>query len=160
MAQGFDDFARKHEDEKANSGRLKNETKAEWAIVQGMASQFAIDGKGIGNRQFEWKQTLTGRPMLVLGDVAAVFEDDGDAFRAPGKTRVRFTRKPVGSGQARVDDSPLDEETWDLEPLIRRGEFVWQEMEAVYSAAQLADEIAKKLAQYHIDYKKAYDREA
>jgi hypothetical protein len=163
VPQDFDDFAREHASDKENRTRLTKETKAEWEILKGLVSQFALDAKGIGNRRFEWVKTLTGRPMLVLSNVAAVLMDDGDEGGAPQKTRVRFSRKPAGSGQAYVDDSPVGEKTWDLEPEIVKDEFVWFVFERApgrYTAVTLAEEIAKKLAQYHIEYEKAFGREA
>ena len=162
VTEGFDDFARKHASDKENRVRLAKETKAEWEILKGLVSQFALDGKGIGSRNFEWVKTLSGRPMLVLGNVAAVLTDDGDKGGVPQNIQVRFTRKPAGSGQVYIDNSPLDEKAWDLEPEVVKDEFVWFVLARAgrYSAAALAEEIAKKLAQYHIEYEKAFGREA
>jgi hypothetical protein len=98
----------------------------------------------------------------VLGNVAAVLLTDRERGGVPQKIRVRFTRKPVASMQAYADDSsPLADRTWSLEPEIFKGDFVWFVFERAgrYSAANLAEEIAKKLAQYHIEYEQAYGRE-
>ncbi len=163
MAQSFDDFAQKHAADKDDRARLTAETKAEYEILKGFISQFAVDGKGLGNQNFNWRNTLTGRPMLVLGNVAAVLLTDGERGGIPQNIRVRFTRKPAGSMQAYADDSsPLADATWSLEPEIFKGNFVWFVFERAgrYTAANLAEEIAKKLAQYHVEYEHAYGREA
>ena len=121
-----------------------------------------LDGKGIGNRRFEWVNTITGRPMLALGNVAAILIEGGDRGGVPQNIQVRFTRKPAGSLQVYIDDSPLDETVWELEPQIVEGDFVWSVSGSArhHSAAALAEEIAKKLAQCHIEYERAFGREA
>ena len=161
MTESFDDFARKHASDKDDRTRLRSETKAEWEILKGLVSQFAIDGKGIGNRQFTWQTSITGRPMLVLENVAALFLDDGERAGVPQNTRVRLTRRPAGHGQVYIDDPPLEDITWGMEPGIKNGEFIWfvPEKTRHYSATEIAEEIAKELAQYHIAYENAFGRE-
>lgn len=162
MSQSFDDFARKHEADKGDRARLTKETPAEYEILKGFISQFAVDGKGFGSRTFHWTNTPTGRPMLVLGNVAAVLTGASNKGGVPQNAGVRFTRKPAGSGQVYIDDQPMEEKVWDLEPEIVEGEFVWFVFERAkrFSTADLAEEIAKRLAQCHIEYEKAFGREA
>jgi hypothetical protein len=161
MEQSFDDFARRHASDQENRARLTKDTRAEWEIAKGLVSQFALDGKGIGTRHFEWV-ALGEHPMLVLGNVAAVLLDGGDSGGVPQKIHVRFARKPANYYQVYADDSPLNETVWELEPQIIEGDFVWfvSDRAGHYSSAVLAEEVAKELAQYHIEYEKAFGREA
>lgn len=158
MTQSFDDFAQQRANKKDDRARLVMEMKAEWEILKGLVSQFAIDGKRLGNQNFKSERSMSGREMLVLANVAAIFLDDGDMAGVPQNTRIRFTRRPAGSGQAYIDDCPLADTTWTLQPVILGDEFVWTVIERAepYTAAEIAEEIAKELGQYHIDYENAF----
>jgi hypothetical protein len=102
--------------------------------------------------------------MLALGNVAAVFEAPTifNSVSQNNPISIRFSRKPAGSGQAYAHpSSPLAEIEWDLQPQIFNGAFVWtvpNKGEGRFSAETLTDEIAKQLAQYHIEYEAAYGR--
>jgi hypothetical protein len=141
------------------------EIKTEYEGLKSRVSRLAADRKGIPNGPtFEWCQTITGRPMLALGNVAAVFEAPTifNSVSQNNPISIRFSRKPAGSGQAYAHpSSPLAEIEWDLQPQIFNGAFVWtvpNKGEGRFSAETLTDEIAKQLAQYHIEYEAAYGR--
>lgn len=165
MAQSFDEAARAYATGKENQARLMAEIKTEYEGLKNRVSQLAANGKGLPNGPtFEWGHTITGRPMLSLGNVAAVFEAP-TVFNSVSENRIaiRFSRKPAGSGQAYAGSSPLAEIEWDLQPQIFNGAFVWAipyQGTGRFSADALSDEIAKQLAQYHIDYEAAYGRKA
>ena len=159
MVDDFDAFSRKRDEERRNQERLAKETKPEWEVLKGLVYQFALDGKGIDGRKFEWVPDLSGRGLLALSFVSAVLFDGGERNGVPQDCRVRFSRKPAGSGEDYVDDSPLAPRTWSLEPDILDDEFVWfVERGRRLSSAELAEEIAKELARFHIEYEKSYGR--
>ena len=160
MADSFDDFARKHQQEQENRKRLESETKPEWEIMKGFVSQFAADNKGIGGHRFEWELSLTGRHMLRLNNVSALLINDANYGGSERTYGVRFSRRPTGSREVFIDDPPLPAKTWAIEPRILDGDFVWlvDELAREFSSAALADEIAKVLAAYDIEYEAAYGR--
>jgi hypothetical protein len=160
MIENFDDFSRKRDEERRKQERLVKETKPEWEVLKGLVSQFALDGKGIDGYKFKSVPDLSGRPLLVLNSVSAVLFDRGDRSGVPQDCRVRFSRKPVGSGEDYVDDSPLAAKTWSLQPDILDDEFVWlvNGQGNRVSSVELAEEIAKELARFHIEYEKSYGR--
>ena len=163
MSQSFDDLANNYGKTKENKARLEEEKGAEWSILLGFISQFALDNKGLDEQKFVFTKSLSDQPMLVLNSVAAVLESGGNAGGVPQKFRVRFGQKPAHSpGQVFVDDSPLPADTWTLTPEIQNDEIVWlvSERDERYSSSALAVEVAKNLARYHIAYEKAFDREA
>ncbi len=122
--EDFDAFARKRDQELRNREKLVKETKPEWEVLKGLVSQFSLDGKGIDGYRFEWVPDLSGRPLLVLKNVCAILFDAGESGGVPQNCRVRFTRRPAGSGRAYPDESPLAQETWSLEADILDDEFI------------------------------------
>ena len=106
MADSFDDFARKHQQEQVNRKRLESETKPEWEIMKGFVSQFAADNKGIGGHRFEWELSLTGRHMLRLNNVSALLINDANYGGSERTYGVRFSRRPTGSREVFIDDPP------------------------------------------------------
>jgi hypothetical protein len=161
MTESFDDFAQKRDEELQNRKRLAEETKPEWEILKSETAKFAQDGKGIDGHKFGWEPNPTARgTLLVLSDVSANLFDRGERDGVPQDCGVFFSRKPAGPGRMYFDDSPVATKTWSLEPKILAGRFVWfvSERKCHLSTAELADEIAKELAQYHIEYEKAYGR--
>jgi len=77
MAESFDSFASKHANDARNRERIRTEAKAEWDILKGFLSQFALDKRDFKGSPFQSALTLLGEEMLVLGSVAAIFEGDG-----------------------------------------------------------------------------------
>jgi hypothetical protein len=158
----FDDFAKKHEQRKQDEERLLKDTKPEWEILKGEISRFALDGKGIGSHQFRWVSDPSERTaFFILNDVAAFVSDSGEHNGVPQHCRVRFDRRPPDLNKLWVDDkSPVSSKTWSLKPMIEEGDFRWSVPERgwTFTSGQLAEEIAKQLAQHHIAYQKAYRR--
>jgi hypothetical protein len=161
MPESFDDLARRHEENRANSVRLITESKVEWQLLKSFAAQMAADGKRLGAYPFKSERTISGSEILVLGNVAAIFEDNGETIRMPQDLCIRFTRRPPGSLQVVIGDSRLDDITWSLEPEIRNAEFVWCVVEGSkrYKAGELAEAVAAQLGQYLIEYERAFGRE-
>jgi hypothetical protein len=163
--KSFDGFVRNHATGKENQARLMAEIKTEYERLKSSVSQFAADKKGLPNGpMFEWGQTNSGRPMLTLGNVAAVFEAPVifNSVSQDNHIRIRFTRK-FGSEQENDGNSPLEEVFWNLKPLIPNDAFAWtvpDKNTEEYSTEALADEIAKRLAQYHVAYERAFGRVA
>ena len=160
---GFDDFARRRDEDKHKRDRLANEIGSEWEILKGFVQQFALDRKSFDGHTFEWGSDLTGLPLLVLNFVSATLYEAQRAGTLP-EYRVIFSRKPAGPGRIYPDDSPLPKKTWHLKADIARdGQFVWLVDEEERggpkrSSAKLADAIAEELARYHIEYDRAYGR--
>lgn len=162
MSQSFDEFACNHTTGNENRARLVAEIKTEYGRLKSCVSQLAVD-KGLPNwPTFEWGQTNSGRPMLALGNVAAVLEAPVifNIISQNNDIRIRFTRK-FGSEQENDGNSPLDEIFWSLKPLASNGAFVWMVPDRntkQYSTETLASEIANQLMQYHVAYERAYGR--
>ncbi|MGC2694948.1 MAG: toll/interleukin-1 receptor domain-containing protein, partial [Candidatus Angelobacter sp.] len=161
-ANRFDDFAQKHVNELENKKRVAKETESEWDFLKNLLSRFALDGRGIDSYKFEWVPDLSGYPSLVLNNVSAILFDRGGLDGVAQSYRVRFSRKPAGPGRAYVDgESRVPEKSWSIEPDISNGKFVWfvYERGRRWASAEVAQEIATELAQYHIRFEKAYGRE-
>lgn len=161
-ANRFDDFAQKHANELENKKRIAKETKSEWDFLKNLLSKFALDGRGIDSYKFKWVSDLSGHPSLVLNNVSAILFDRRGPDGVAQGYRVRFSRKPAGLGRAYVDsESRVPEKSWSIEPDISNGKFVWfvYERGRRWATAEVAQEIATELAQYHIRYEKAYGRE-
>lgn len=154
----FDDFARRRDEERQKRGRLESEIRSEWEILKGFVSQFALDGRTIEGHTFAWVSDLSGRPLLVLNFVSAML-CGGERVGTPTDHQIMFSRKPAGSGEAYPDDSPVPPNTWQLTADIVNDNFVWCiNKDGGRSSAELADAIAERLAQYHIEYEEAYGR--
>lgn len=101
--------------------------------------------------------------MLWLGSVAAVFKDDGIRDGVLRDPRVEFGQRPLRDGVCEDyypdDHFPINHIAWHLAQQFIGGAFVWLSPARTEpcSAADLADEIAKRLAEYHIEYKRACD---
>jgi hypothetical protein len=166
MPENFDDFAQQQSVSEANErrdrARLAQETKPEWAVLKGLVSRFALDGKEFGGHKFEWAPYPASRPeFLRLKDVAVTFLDQGERNGVPQNCRVRFTRRPLKPLEMWVDDEfsppPLD---WSLNPVIQGESIGWlvPEVGAGFSSADLAEKIAIELSRYHSKYEDAYSR--
>lgn len=149
---------------KENQAGLMVEIKMEYERLKNSVSQLAIEKKLPNGLMFEWGQTNSGRPMLALGNVAAVFEAPVvfNILSQDNHIRIRFTRK-FGSEQENDGKSRLEEAFWNLKPLIPNGAFVWtvpDKNSKQYSTEALAEEIANQLVHYHVAYEGAYGRVA
>jgi len=156
----FDDFAMEHLRDKENRKRLVEDTKPEWAVLKGLTSRFAIDGKEFDGNKFEWAPYTAYHPeFLKLGDVAATFlsrEEEG----TPRNCRVRFSRRPLEPGRMWIDEkSPLEAIEWSLCAVIDGDSIAWEvaELDQTLSSEALAEKIAVELSKYHLAYKKHYD---
>jgi hypothetical protein len=166
MAEDFDQFAQQHsrnrEIEQQNRESLARETKPEWAVLKGLVSRFALDGKEFGGHKFEWSPySASGYEFLRLKDVAVTFSDRGDRNGVPQNCRVRFTRRPLESGRMWVDDEPpLEPLEWSLGPVIESESLAWSvpELRETLSSADLAEKIVIELSKYHAAYEEAYGR--
>jgi hypothetical protein len=154
----FDDFARQREEERQKRERIANDIRSEWEILKGFVSEFALDNRSIDEHRFAWTTDLAGHPLLVLNFVSAMLYSGGRVGDQQDY-RIIFSRKPAGSGEAYVDDSPLAPNTWQLTADIVNDNFVWcVNKDGGRPSAQLADAIAERLARYHIEYEQAYGR--
>lgn len=140
------------------------EIKTEYERLKSLASKLAAEMRLRNGLMLEWSQTNSGRPMLALGNVAAVFEAPVifNSISHDDHIRIRFTRK-FGSEQENDGNSPLAEIVWNLKPLFSNDAFAWTvpDKSTVQCAAEaLADEIAKQLLSYHVAYEGAYGRAA
>jgi hypothetical protein len=163
MSEGFDDFARKQEQEKQDKEQLARDAMSEWEIVlKGFVSQFAADVKGIGADRFQWEPYPSQRSAsLVLGNMAATLYDSGERNGMPLRCHVLFDRRPLGPNKVWADpESPIAPKIWSLEPTVENGEFLWlvKERNLKVSSAKLADEIARELGERHIALQKAYEK--
>jgi hypothetical protein len=155
----FDNFERKRTEEKVKHESLVQETEKQWKALGELVSKFAQDGKGIQPYKFNWLPDLMGHPMLVLYSVAATFSN-GSGRDGKQSYAVRFSRKPETATEMFLDPPPLAIEDWPLQPDILGNEFVWYipELEAKLAPAKLADKIAVRLAEYHVEYERFYGR--
>ena len=154
----FDDFSRRRDEERQKRERIAKEIKSEWEILKGFVSQFALDEKSLDDHKFAWVADLSGRPLLVLNSVSAML-CGGERLGVPPDYSIIFSRKPAGSGEVYVDDSPVSPNTWELKADIVNDNFVWCiNNDRGSTTAALADAIAERLARYHIEYEQAYGR--
>ncbi|HEY2498276.1 MAG TPA: hypothetical protein VGK24_14525 [Candidatus Angelobacter sp.] len=162
MADDFDKFIQEHSQEQQGREKLSQETKPEWAVLKGLVSRFALDGKEFSGHKFEWAPYAASRSeFLRLNDVAVIFLDQGERNGVPLNCRVRFTRRPLEPGRMWVDnEAPLEPLEWSLEPQIEGENLVWSvpKLGATLSSANLAEKIAIELSKYHAAYEKAYGR--
>lgn len=161
MPESFDDFARRHRQKKSDRERLANETKAEWQRLKDLTERMATEGKSLGPHTFAWERNLAGREMLSLTNVAATFLDNSERLGVPQEPCIRFSKRPPGSGQVSIGNSPLSTITWSLEPEIHDDKFVWcvVEQSQPYTPEALAEAIAVQLGKYLIDYEAAFGRQ-
>ena len=154
----FDDFKKKHEQEERDRETIAKETTAEWEILKGEVSKFAIDRKTCNGYPFSWFPE-PGCAKLILNDVAAFLFDGRVKNGVPEGYRIRFDRRPPGAGRQFIDDNPIPVETWSLEPIIEAGNFRWAVAgRGKQSSAELAEETAKQLSKHHIAYESAFGR--
>ena len=159
MSEIFDDFARGHEQARMTRESLAKETDAEWEILKGEVSKFAIDCKTFNGYPFSWFPE-PGAARLVLNDVAAFLLDGGVRDGVPEGYRVRFDRRPPRPGRQFTEDARVPATSWLLAPTIEDGEFRWSVSKQVgrKSSAELAEEIAKQLSRHHVAYETALGR--
>ena len=155
----FDDFSSEHSQRSANSKRLAEDTRPEWAVLKQEASRFAIDGKEFDGNKFEWAPYPSYYPdFLKLGYVSATFisrEANGVL-----SFQIRLTRRPLEPGKLWADEeSPLNTIEWSLKTAIEEDEIVWdvRGLDQKFSSAALAEKIAVELSKYHLAYRKHYE---
>jgi hypothetical protein len=159
MVNDFDDFAAKHKKEGDDRKRLAEEMGPEWVVLKGFVAALAQDGKEFDGRKLEW---FPDAECLVLGDVAAYFlhrERNGK----PQDCLIRFDRRPAPLGKHWHDEqSPLTPVFWSLEPTLVDDSFHWSITNVGvprpdFSSADLSQKVGKKLAEYHLAYRKHYE---
>jgi len=157
VVENFDDFAARESREQESNRQIEQNANAEWSILKTLVSRFALDGGRSDKYPFEWSHTSKPE-FLRLNAVAASFSDDGLKNAIPQNCKVRFSRRPLGSDEQWVDDCPVDPVDWSLQPTAQGKNLGWavKELDQVLSSADLAEEIAKKLAKYYQEYEAAY----
>jgi hypothetical protein len=156
--ESFDDFAKARDQRQSDAENLAKSTAAEWVILKGFVSQFALDGKDIDGHKFQWFPEPNAE-RLVLNYSSAMLLTSGWSIGVPHNFRVRVDRRPPGPGQVYVlDEPPVPPKTWSLEPKVERGEFFWVVPEQGWkkSSAALASEIAKAVVEHYDEYKRKY----
>ena len=153
---GFDDFKNARDQKKQDDEMLSNGTEAEWVILKGFASQFALDGENIDDHKFQWLPEPHAE-MLILNYASATFASSGWSMGVTQNLRIIIGRRPPGLNQVYVSDA-LPSKTWSLEPKVEKGQFSWTVRETNWrgSSSALASEVAKAVVQYHDEYKKKY----
>lgn len=162
MTEDFDQFAQQHsrskEIEQQNRERLAQETKSEWAVLQGLVSRFGLDDKEFGGNKFKWAAYSASRAeFLRLKDVAVTLLDQGERNGVPQNCRVRFTRRPLEPGHVWAESKePLEPLEWSLEPVIKGERLAWSvlELRETLSSGDLAEKIAIQLSKYHVAYER------
>lgn len=159
MVENFDDFARRQEIQQQNHERLAKETKPEWSVLKGLVSRFALDGKEFSGYKFEWTP-YSAPEFLGLGNVAAMFLDQGERNGVPQRCRVRFARRPLEPGRQWVNETPVEPLEWSLEPVIEGESLAWSipRLKLTLSSADLAEKIAIELSKYHTAYEESWGR--
>jgi hypothetical protein len=146
---GLDDFLKQRK-EMADQARGRAQ---EVSTTDSAASQYLQN-----HAQGEWAH---GRSLqksgngLILGYVAATFDDGMLVNNVPRGTRILFGRMPYGQY---VDDSRIESEVWELEATVRDGEIAWQMDGSLIAAGVLAVEVIKRLVIYWEEYEAAYGR--
>jgi hypothetical protein len=160
MIDSFDDFAEKHSKEQQDREKLANDTEPEWFALKGFVEALAQDGKGIDNQRFAWVSD-DGAPRLVLDCVTAMLlhhEKNG----VPKECRIRFDRKPPGPSSLWHEKPPLEPVVWSLESMVVGDSILWSVPELgerrLFSSLDLAHKIGTKLAEFHLAYKKHYEK--
>jgi hypothetical protein len=153
---GFDDFKNARDQKKQDDEMLSKGTEAEWVILKGFASQFALDGENIDGHNFQWLPEPHAE-MLILNHSSATFASSGWSIGVMQNLRIIIGRRPPGVNQVYVSDA-LPSTTWSLEPKVEKGNFSWIVRETNWkgSSSALAAEVAKAVVQYHDEYKKKY----
>jgi hypothetical protein len=157
MPESFDDFSRKHDEDKSDKERLAKAAKAQWELLKGLVKKFATEGRRFDGHQFSFIDVPLG-PLLVLKNVSAALIDKSTPDKPVTGYQAVFSRKPDGPLQAYSDDeSPLSERTWNLELGLLRDEFIWivDGQVTQFYPTSACDEIAKELGRYHLEYELA-----
>jgi hypothetical protein len=156
--ESFDDFAKARQLRQRYAETLAENTAAEWVILKGFVSQFALDAKDIDGHRFQWFPEPNAE-RLVLNYSSATLLNSSWSIGVPQTFRVHIDRRPPGPGQVYVcDEPPVPPKTWSLEPTVERGEFFWVVLELGWkmSSAKLASEIAKAVVEHYDEYKKKH----
>jgi hypothetical protein len=161
MADDYEDFINKRNQGRSDEEILANDVWAEWGILMGFVSQFAIDHREVDGHPYEWSPEPRGG-LLVLGYASALLSrPNPNPVIVPKSVlfTVYINRRPAGPGKVYAEDEPpIPRETWTLEPSVKRGEFLWEVHETGWkgSTKALADEIAKAVVNYYDAYKKKF----
>jgi len=138
--------------------RIAQESFTEWQNAHNALLQFG------GRASFDGRHFLRlpngGRFLLALGDVCAYMEVPRTPVQPLGelpKYLIRFGRIPPGPGVEFSEEPPQMEE-WFASPVIEGGVFLWALRRTglaeplKVNSAELADEVAKGLAEYYLQY--------
>jgi len=161
MRETFAEFRARHTVGRKNAEKIRTDSAREWERVRGsieaLAGVEAVDGHA-----FQW---VNGLSFLALQDVCAGISDARPFTGTAQRYTVRFNRRPSGPGEMFGDDSPIGPEDWFVGAVIENGQFLWNiETPSGYrvglnlSADEVADEVAKGLAEYFLKYEAAYGR--
>jgi hypothetical protein len=118
-------------------------------------------GKQVDGNSFEWAPYDAHYPdFLQLKDVAASFFDRGSRSGILQGCSIRFDRRAAASGTAFIDDSPIKQETWSLDPKVVDGQIVWsvKELAKTFTSVELASQVAIRLVKQYEQYERAYGR--
>ncbi|MGC2656438.1 MAG: hypothetical protein WA324_00565 [Bryobacteraceae bacterium] len=143
--------------------RIANDSAAEWQKARNAVMSFGDQKTFDGHRFYVLHQGGDPRfPALALEDVCLVMAKAGRAaIGVVPEFAVLFARRPPGPGDVFPDDPPIGREQWSATPAIDDGNFLWDlrrpgQAELLrLNGDELADEVAKGLADYYLRYQAA-----
>lgn len=158
---------------KARMLRIVNDQATEWQAVCNAVAAFDQNQEQFDRTRFRIINARGAGTALTLDDVCAVLSRTRPTPRMGPlfAYTIRFARRPATPGDF-FDDStpaPIENEEWSATPAVEQNEFRWvlrkgngeggeedgEHEPMVLSAADLADEIAKGLAEYYLKYEAA-----
>jgi hypothetical protein len=154
MSESFDDFSKQYEGEdgQLDNSKLIAQAPALWKLLKEQVSK--LDGKPFKGHSLVW---LPNGSMLMLEEVVAAFEEHSDHNSLLHHYRVVFSRRPLGPAEFQLDELPIGQLIWDLEPKFQGGELLWHvdDLGKTLTAPDLSNEIAIQLAKYYLEYQEA-----
>jgi hypothetical protein len=160
----FDQFLMQREAKKTghkgSQSVLTEGAATEWRRLKDITRSMTAWKKVDGN-PFEWEPYGVHDPdFLQLKGVAASFFDRGSQNGVPQGCSIRFDRRAAATGTTFIDDSPIDQEIWSLDPKVVNGKIVWsvKELTKTFTSAELASQVAIRLVKQYEMYESAYGR--
>jgi|ERR1039457_38762 hypothetical protein len=154
MSESFDDFSKQYdgEDGQLNDSKLIAQAPSQWKLLKEQVSK--LDGKPFKEHSLVW---LPNGSMLMLENVVVAFEEYSDRNSLLHHYRVVFSHRPLGPAGVQLDEVSIGQLIWDLEPKFHGSAFLWyvDDLDKTLIAQDLSNEIAIRLAKYHLEYQEA-----
>lgn len=133
----------------------------EWQRLKDI-TRTVTTGKEVDGNKFEWAPHSASSPdFLRLREVAAIFYDRGQRNGVPQQCRILFDRpSPEANAMFLEDKSPVEAETWSLEPRADGATVVWRvnELGKYLTSTELATQVAIRLVKQYEAYEQAFGR--